>query len=128
MLQLRSKPEDDMPFRFAIATIAGCMLVGQAHADTLLQNQMQRVIELEQVDKWCTGAHEIDFDRLRGAIQTEREKAVAMAGSEKDARIAYAYAGTVFQMQNIMGPEIFCERMFRARTSHPDLHEIFPRE
>jgi hypothetical protein len=31
-------------------------------------------------------------------------------------------------MQNIMGPEIFCERMFRARTSHPDLREIFPRE
>jgi hypothetical protein len=83
MLQRRSKPEDDMPFRFAIATIAGCMLVGQAHADTPLQNQMQRVIELEKVDKWCTGAHEIDFDRLRGAIQTEREKAVAMASSEK---------------------------------------------
>ena len=65
MLQRRSKPADDMPFRFAIATIAGCMLVGQAHADTPLQNQMQRVIELEQVDKWCTGAHEIDCEFRR---------------------------------------------------------------
>jgi hypothetical protein len=117
-----------MLFRFAIAIIAGCMLVGQAHADTLLQNQMQRVIELERVDSLCTGTHEIDFDRLRAAIQTERNKGIAMANSEKDARIAYAYAGTVFQMQNIMGPEIFCERMFRARTSHADLREIFPGE
>lgn len=112
--------------RTVAALVAGFALAGQANADTPLQTQMQRVIELEQVDKWCTGNHEIDYDRLRAAIQTEQDKAIALGGSEKDARMAYAYASWVFQTQNIMGPEIFCERMFRARTNHPDLREIFP--
>jgi hypothetical protein len=108
-----------------VVTIAVCALMGQAHADTPLQDQMQRVIELEQIDNWCTGTHDIDFDRLRTAIQTERDKALAMTTSEKDARIAYAYAATIFPIRHIMGPEIFCERMFRARDQFPDLREIF---
>jgi hypothetical protein len=54
--------------RIAAAIIAGCALIGQAHADSPLQDQMQRVIELERLDAWCAGTHDIDFDRLRAAI------------------------------------------------------------
>jgi hypothetical protein len=88
ILQTRIAVEARHATCVAAVIIAGCALVGQAHADTPLQNQMQRLIELEQVDKWCTGTHEIDFDRLRTAIQAERDKGIAMADSEKDARIA----------------------------------------
>jgi hypothetical protein len=123
--EILERGELPMFTRIAASIIAGCALIGEAHAGSPLQDQMQRVIELEQLDAQCTGTHDIDFDRLRAAIQTERDKAIALAASEKDARVAYAYAGTVFQMQNIMGPEIFCEQMFRARTSHPNLREIF---
>jgi hypothetical protein len=112
--------------RFAIAIIVGCVLLGQAHADTPLQNQMQRIVALEHIDAWCAGGdHAIDYDRLRARIEAEKDKAVATGASEQDARVAYSYAEWVFKMQH-PSPELFCELAFRARTSDPGWREIFP--
>jgi hypothetical protein len=75
--------------RLAAAIIAGCALIGQAHADSPLQVRMQRIVQLEHLDAWCAGGdHDIDFDRLRAALETEKDAAVATGASEKDARVA----------------------------------------
>jgi molybdenum cofactor biosynthesis enzyme MoaA len=112
--------------RIGASIIASGALIGQAHADTPLQVQMERIVALEHVDAWCAGGdHAIDYDRLRARIEHEREKAVSSGASEQEARAAYAYAEWVFSVQNPV-PALFCELVYRARANDPGWREIFP--
>jgi molybdenum cofactor biosynthesis enzyme MoaA len=115
-----------MMTRTFLAAAAVLVLIGQAHADSTLQIQMQRIVALEHIDAWCAGGdHAIDYDRLRARIEAEKDKAVATRASEQAARVAYSYAEWVFKVQH-PSPKLFCELAFRARTSDPGWREIFP--
>jgi hypothetical protein len=113
-----------------IAAAALVALAGSAQADTPLQVEMQRIVALEHVDAWCAGSeHAIDYDRLRARIEHEKDKAVATGASEQEMRVAYGDAETTFRIQNMtMGPTIFCENVFRARTRDPGWQQIFPNQ
>jgi hypothetical protein len=100
-------------FVFAAAAIlASAAFAADQHA---LDGQMTRIIQLEALDDWCAAAHDMDYDRLREAIQTERERALAMTDSERDLRLSYSRAKTIFLL-GISSPTLFCEIMYRAKN------------
>jgi hypothetical protein len=79
-----------------------------------LDAQMTRVIQLEALDNWCAAQHAIDYDALRDALASEREKALAMTDDERELRLSYDRARTI-SLLALTEPIFFCERMYRSK-------------
>jgi hypothetical protein len=111
-------------FIFAIKAFSASMAF--AADQDALDDQMTRNIQLGALNDWCTAAHDMDYDKLREALEDQSRKALSMTSSKRELRSSYGRAKANFLLGH-RNPVFFCEEMHRAkgRPGFEFLREIF---